>query len=164
MKKNLTPQQEKFINCYVNGQTATESVRQSYNVKGLNNLQIAQKANNLLNNDFVKAEIEKRKEKTSLLLNYTAEDSFKKIVEIQALAEEKKDITNILKAEEMKQKLAGINKDNTSLNLGIVGDFKEFYAAICAKKDYGNTKTEVSQSKTLDLSISPKTQDIDNKQ
>lgn len=163
MKKNLTPQQEKFIKNYVNGQTASESVKNSYNVKSLSNIQIAQKANSLLNNDFIKQEIEKRKEKQSLLLNYTAEDSFKKIVEIQTLAEEKKDITNILKAEEMKQKLAGINKDNTSLNFGIVGDFKEFYAAICAKKDYGSTKTENNQSKNAFMSISPKQEDIEIK-
>lgn len=156
MKKNLTPQQEKFIKCYTEGQTASEAVRNSYNVKSLTNQQIAMKANSLINNDFVKQEIEKRKEKQSLLLNYTAEDSFKKILEIQALAEEKKDITNILKAEEMKQKLAGINKEQANLNIGVVGDFKEFYAAICAKKDYGSTKTEKTESKTLDLSISPK--------
>lgn len=163
MKKNLTPQQEKFIKNYVNGQTASESVKNSYNVKGLTNIQIAQKANSLLNNDFVKQEIEKRKEKQSLLLNYTAEDSFKKIVEIQTLAEEKKDITNILKAEEMKQKLAGINKENTTLNFGVVGDFKEFYAAICAKKDYGSTKSTNTQSKSDVLDICPESQVIENK-
>lgn len=163
MKKNLTPQQEKFIKNYVNGQTASESVKNSYNVKGLSNIQIAQKANSLLNNDFVKQEIEKRKEKQNLLLNYTAEDSFKKIVEIQTLAEEKKDITNILKAEEMKQKLAGINKENTTLNFGVVGDFKEFYAAICAKKDYGSTKSINAQSKSEVLDICPESQVIENK-
>ena len=164
MKKNLTPQQENFIKNYVNGQTASESVKNSYNVKSLSNIQIAQKANSLLNNDFVKQEIEKRKEKQSLILNYTAEDSFKKIVEIQTLAEEKKDITNILKAEEMKQKLAGINKENTNLNFGIVGDFKEFYAAICAKKDYGSTKQEKTESKSDILAISLKREDVEIKQ
>lgn len=164
MKKNLTPQQENFIKCYVNGQTASESVKNSYNVKSMSNIQIAQKANSLLNNDFVKKEIEKRKEKTSVLLNYTQEESFNKIKALQELAEQKNDITNALKAEEMKQKLAGINKDNTSLNFGIVGDFKEFYAAICAKKDYGSTKTIKEQSKSDVLDICPESQIIGNKQ
>ena len=108
-------------------------------------------------------EIEEKKQKTSSFLNYTQEESFNKINALQALAEQKNDITNALKAEEMKQKLAGINKDNTSLNFGIVGDFKEFYAAICAKKDYGSTKSINNQSKSEVLDICPESQVIENK-
>lgn len=164
MKKNLTPQQNKFIDCYVSGQTATESYCQAYSTKGKNKKLIFYHASKLLDDENIKKEIEKRKDKTSSLLNYTAEESFKNIKEYQELAKQKGDITNALKAEEMKQKLAGINKDQANLNLGIVGDFKEFYAAICAKKDYGNTEKEKSLSKSGDLSISPKSEVIDNKQ
>ena len=163
MKKNLTPQQEKFIKNYVSGQNATEAYKSAYSVKGQDNRSISVKASQLLSKEIIIKEIEERKEKQSLLLNYTAEDSFKKIVEIQTLAEEKKDITNILKAEEMKQKLAGINRENATLNFGIVGDFKEFYAAICAKKDYGITKSINTQSKTVALSNCPESQVIENK-
>lgn len=153
MKKNLTEQQRTFCHEYNKGLSASAAYKKAYNTKGYSDKLISYHANKLLDNELIKQEIKERQERASSFLNYTVEDSFKKIVEIQALAEEKKDITNILKAEEMKQKLAGINKEQANLNIGIVGDFKEFYAAICAKKDYGNAKDE---SKTLDLSISPK--------
>lgn len=164
MKKNLTPQQEQFIKNYVSGQTASEAVKNSYDTKKQTSLQIAQKAQSLLNNEFIKAEIEKRRDKNSLFLNYTAEKSFNKIKEIQTLCLEKKDFTNALKAEEMAGKLAGLFKQESGNASGILGDFKEFYAAICAKKDYGTQENVLSQSKNVDLSISPKSEVVDIKQ
>ena len=163
MKKNLTPQQEKFIKCYVSGQNATEAYKNAYSVKGQDSKLISVKASQLLNKEIVIKEIEERKKKLSLSLNYTAEESANKIKEIQQKALEKGDMTNALKAEEMLQKITGINKDNNALNIGIVGDFKEFYAAICAKKDYGSTKSINTQSKTSDLSNCLESQVIENK-
>lgn len=163
MKKNLTPQQEKFIKNYVNGQSATESYKSAYSVKGQDNRVISVKASQLLSKEIIIKEIEERKKNISLSLNYTAEESANKIKEIQQKALEKGDMTNALKAEEMLQKITGINKDNTNINFGIVGDFKEFYAAICAKKDYGSTKTEKIESRNDVLAISPELQVIENK-
>lgn len=164
MKKNLTPQQEAFIKNYVSGQTASEAVKNSYDTKKQTSLQIAQKAQSLLNNEFIKQEIEKRREKNSLFLNYSSEKSFNKIKEIQTLCLEKKDFTNALKAEEMAGKLAGLFKQNDGAQVGILGDFKEFYAAICAKKDYGTQENALSQSKNVDLSSCPENQVIEIKQ
>lgn len=156
MKKNLTEQQRTFCHEYAEGQTATEAYKKAYSVQGKKGSLILYHANKLLSNEAVKQEIQALKEKKQASLNYTAEESARKIKEIQAKALEKGDMTNALKAEEMLQKITGINKDNATVNFGVVGDFKEFYAAICAKKDYGSTKTEKTESKTLDLSISPK--------
>lgn len=163
MKKNLTQQQKKFVEEYINGASASAAYKKAYNCQNKKPALIAYNANKLLNDEVIIKEIEEKKQKNSSFLNYTQEESFNKIKALQELAEQKNDITNALKAEEMKQKLAGINKDQTSVNFGIVGDFKEFYAAICAKKDYGSTKAEKTESKTLDLSNCPESQIIENK-
>lgn len=163
MKKNLTKQQKKFCEEYASGKSASQAYKSAYNCNNKKNGLVAYEANKLLSSELISKEIEEIKNKKASFLNYTQEESFNKINALQALAEQKNDITNALKAEEMKQKLAGINKDNTSLNFGIVGDFKEFYAAICAKKDYGSTKTESAQSKNAFMSISPKQEDIEIK-
>ena len=164
MKKNLTVQQDAFIKNYASGLSAVEAYKKSYNVKDKNYNTIASLANNLLKKDFIKIEIEKIKEKNTSFLNYSSEQSFNKIKEIQALCLEKKDFTNALKAEEMACKLAGLFKQESGILSGAVGEFKEFYAAICAKKDYGNAKSNESLSKNDVLAISPKLQDIEIKQ
>lgn len=140
MKKNLTVQQKTFCKEYANGLSATQAYKKAYNCKDKKDALVAYHANKLLNNELVKQEIQEIKEKTSSFLNYTSEQSFNKIKEIQALCLEKKDFTNALKAEEMACKLAGLYKQETGILSGAVGEFKEFYAAICAKKDYGNEK------------------------
>ena len=164
MKKNLTVQQKQFAQAYANGLSATQAYKKAYNCQNKKDALVAYHANKLLNDELVKQEIQEIKEKTSSFLNYTSEQSFNKIKEIQALCLEKKDFTNALKAEEMACKLAGLYKQETGILSGAVGEFKEFYAAICAKKDYGNEKNDKMESKTLDLSISPKHQDIEIKQ
>ena len=161
-KNNLTEQQEKFCKEYANGKTAVEAYKASYKASASYNV-INYQACKLLKNEKIESRIKEIKEKKTLSLNYTAEESACKIKEIQKKALEKGDMTNALKAEEMLQKITGINKDNNALQFGIVGDFKEFYAAICAKKDYGSTKTENNQSKNAFMSISPKKEDIENK-
>lgn len=163
MKKNLTEQQWTFCQAYAEGQTASEAYKKAYSVKGKQGSLILYHANKLLNDEVIQKEIQEIKEKKQASLNYTAEESANKIKEIQKKALEKGDMTNALKAEEMLQKITGINKDNATVNFGVVGDFKEFYAAICAKKDYGSTKTEKTESKTLDLSNCPKSQIIESK-
>lgn len=142
MKKTLSENQTKFVEEYAKGKSATEAYKASYNCKGKNNKIISYYANKLLDNSLIVEEIGKRKQKNSSFLNYTTEQSYNKIKEIQALAINKGDLTNALKAEEMAGKLAGLFKQNDGAQVGILGDFKEFYAAICAKKDYGNAKRE----------------------
>lgn len=162
MKKNLTPQQEKFCKEYAEGKSAVEAYKASYKASAKYNT-INYQACKLLKNEWIISRIKEIKEKKSLSLNYTAEESARKIKEIQQKALEKGDMTNALKAEEMLQKITGINKDNNALQIGIVGDFKEFYAAICAKKDYGSTKSINTQSKSEVLDICPESQMIENK-
>lgn len=163
MRKNLTEQQKKFCKEYVSGKSASQAYAIAYSVKGKTKQLVAYNANKILDKEEIKQEIEEIKKKNSSFLNYTAEESACKIKQIQELAIIKGDMTNALKAEEMLQKITGINKDNNALQIGIVGDFKEFYAAICAKKDYGSTKSINTKSKTVDLSNCPKTQEIENK-
>lgn len=156
MKKNLTVQQKQFAQAYADGLSATKAYKKAYNCKDKKDALIAYHANKLLNNELIKQEIQEKQEKTASFLNYDSEQSFNKIKEIQALCLEKKDFTNALKAEEMACKLAGLFKQDSGILAGAVGDFKEFYAAICAKKDYGNAKEGKTQSKNEYLSISPK--------
>lgn len=162
--KNLTTQQDRFCKEYASGKSAVESYKQAYNCQSKNYNTIAALSNQLLKKDFIKVEIEKRREKNTSFLNYTAEKSFNKIKEIQEKAIEKGDLTNALKAEEMAGKLAGLFKQNTEIQGGILGDFKEFYAALCMKKDYGNEKSALIQSKTDDLSNCPNGKTIEIKQ
>jgi phage terminase small subunit len=162
MKKNLTEQQEKFCKEYADGKSAVEAYKASYKASAKYNT-INYQACKLLKNELIISRIKELKEKKSLSLNYTAEESASKIKQIQELAISKGDMTNALKAEEMLQKITGINKDNNALQIGIVGDFKEFYAAICAKKDYGSTKSINTQSKSEVSEICPESQIIENK-
>lgn len=163
MKKTLTENQIKFVEEYAKGKSALQSYKASYNTKGQNDKILSYKANKLLENENIIKEIEDKREKKSSFLNYKTEDSFNKIKEIQQKALEKGDLTNALKAEEMVGKLAGLFKQNDGAQVGILGDFKEFYAAICAKKDYGNAKELKTESKIDVLAISPKSQEVENK-
>lgn len=146
-KKNLTPQQLKFCENYVKGLSAIESYKNAYSSKGVNLKSLSYNANKLLNDELIIKEIEKRKEKNLSFLNYSAEKSFNKIKEIQEKALEKNDLTNALKAEEMIAKLTGINQEKAGNGGEILNGFKEFYAAICLKKDYGTRENEKSLSK-----------------
>ena len=162
MKKTLTEKQREFVKLYAEGKSATQAYKQAYNCKDKKDPLVAYHANKLLRDELVIKEIEEKRIKSSSFLNYKTEDSFNKIKEIQEKALEKGDLTNALKAEEMAGKLAGLFKQNDGQTIGILGDFKEFYAAICAKKDYGNAKKEekgqelpkneisVDSSKTID--------------
>lgn len=147
-KKNLTPQQLKFCENYARGLSAIESYKSAYSSKGVNLKSLSYNANKLLNDDLIIKEIEKRKEKNLSFLNYSVEKSFNKIKEIQEKALEKNDLTNALKAEEMIAKLTGINQEKAGNGGEILNGFKEFYAAICLKKDYGSRENEKSLSKT----------------
>ena len=138
MKKNLTAQQKKFILEYNNGKSAVASYRSAYNCNNKSSSLVSYEANKLLNNELILKEISLQKEKQTAFLNYTAENSFNKINEIQEKALEKNDLTNALKAEEMKCKLAGLFKEKEAVTVGAVGDFRAFYASICQKKDYGS--------------------------
>lgn len=164
MKKTLTKQQREFTKLYAEGLSASKAYKQAYNTEGQTEKNIAYKASKLLSKEEIKKEIQEKENKNSSFLNYTAEKSFNKIKEIQTLCLEKKDFTNALKAEEMAGKLAGLFKQNDGAQVGILGDFKEFYAAICAKKDYGTQENTLSQSKNVDLSSCPENQVIETKQ
>lgn len=152
-KKNLTPQQLKFCENYARGLSATESYKIAYSSKNQTPKNIGIKASALVNKEEIKKEIEKRKEKNLSFLNYSAEKSFNKIKEIQEKALEKNDLTNALKAEEMIAKLTGINQEKSGNGGELLNGFKEFYAAICMKKDYGTKEEEKSLS---NIEVSPK--------
>ena len=161
MKKNLTEKQQAFIKDYAGGMSAPQAFKNNYSCS--NNEEAKYKAEKLLANPLISKEIEKIQEKKRKSINYSSSDSFSKLLEIQEKALQKGDLTNALKAEEMKGKLMGFFKNSDNVTVGAVGDFKEFYAQICAKKDYGNAGEEKSQSKSDVLAISPKTQEIENK-
>lgn len=163
-KKNLTPQQLKFCENYAKGLSAVESYKKAYSSKNVNLKSISFNASKLLNDELIVKEIEKRKEKNLSFLNYSAEKSFNKIKEIQEKALEKNDLTNALKAEEMIAKLTGINQEKAGNGGEILNGFKEFYAAICLKKDYGTRENEKSLSKIDVLPKLTEEKDIEIKQ
>lgn len=175
----LTDKQQQFCEAYTHGATITQAYITAYKPKKQSYQVSASLASRLFRNEKIQAFISSLQEKRKEKINYTAEDSFLKLKEIQALAMAKKDakgkpspdLSNALKAEELIQKLYGLAKEKTDITFKTDAGFGAFYAAICQKKDYGAPvleaeaeEKEKTLSKTDVLAICQDSQVSENKQ
>lgn len=174
----LTDKQQQFCEAYTHGATVTQAYIQAYNPTNKKYSSVQVMASQVFKNPKIQAYISSLQEKRKEKINYSAEDSFLKLKEIQALAmnktnakgESTPDLSNALKAEELIQKLFGLAKDKTDITFKADAGFSAFYAAICQKKDYGSGVLEAEPveniknlSKNDDLAICQESQVIENK-
>ena len=129
----LTPKQEKLCQCIIKGMSQTDAYRESFDTLKMKEETIWSNASRLIKNSKVIARIEELKKNIEKELVYSALESFSKLKEIQELALAngvKPDLTNALKAEELKGKLAGLyvekkditaNIDTTPFKIEVIG-------------------------------------------
>ena len=129
----LTPKQEKFCQCIIKGMNQSDAYREAYNTKNTKDETLWSNASRLMNDSKVVARLDELKKNIEKELVYSAIESFSKLKEIQELALAngvKPDLTNALKAEELKGKLAGLyvekkditaNIDTTPFKIEVIG-------------------------------------------
>lgn len=118
----LTPKQEKFCQCIIKGMNQSDAYRKAYNTKNTKDETLWSNASRLMNDSKVAARIEELKKNIEKELVYSALESFSKLKEIQELAlgnKLKPDLTNALKAEELKGKLAGLYVEKKDITANI---------------------------------------------
>lgn len=109
----LTEQKKRFVRYYIaNGGNATQAAKKAgYSKKTANS-----QGQRLLKDVDIKNLLEKQRQKNAEKFEYTLEESFNNLLEAQKLALQRKnplgsanpDLTNYLKAEELKGKLCGL--------------------------------------------------------
>lgn len=124
----LTAKQEKFCQNIAKGMNQSEAYRNAFNISKAKQESVHTLASRLLKKVEVKSRLSELKQQTTEGIKYTVEDSFRKLSEIQALALARKrkfgiadpDLTNAIKAEELKGKLKGlyVNKTESDVTLG----------------------------------------------
>lgn len=129
----LTPKQEKFCQGVAKGLTYSDAYREAYNAKKMKTETINNSAFKLLKNGEITARVEELKEKTTSDIKYTIEDSFNNLRKAQELALSRKnplgeanpDLTNFIKAEELKGKLKGLYVEKKEITDGLdISPFK----------------------------------------
>jgi phage terminase small subunit len=139
-KKKLTLKQEKFCQEYIaNGGNGTGAYRVAYDCRKMKEETVNNNAYKLLKNNEITTRLQELQKPLIEKFNYTIEDSFRKLIEIQniALNSERPDLTNAIKSEELKGKLLGLYTDkveninpttvinNTSISLDKLKEFKD---------------------------------------
>ena len=118
----LTPKQERFCQCIVKGMSQTDAYKEAFDTLKMKEETIWSNASRLIKNSKVIARVEELKKGIEKELVYSALESFNKLKEIQELALAngvKPDLTNALKAEELKGKLAGLYVDKKDITANI---------------------------------------------
>lgn len=118
----LTPKQERFCQCIVKGMSQTDAYKEAFDTLKMKEETIWSNASRLIKNSKVIARVEELKKGIEKELVYSALESFNKLKEIQELAlvnQLKPDLTNALKAEELKGKLAGLYVEKKDITANI---------------------------------------------
>lgn len=123
----LTAKQEKFCQNIAKGMNQSEAYRNAFNISKAKQESVHTLASRLLKKVEVKSRLSELKQQTTEGIKYTVEDSFRKLSEIQALALARKrkfgiadpDLTNAIKAEELKGKLKGLYVEKREISGGL---------------------------------------------
>ena len=118
----LTPKQEKFCQCIVKGMSQTDAYKEAFEIKTAKPESVYTMASRLLRDVKIESRLEELKKGIEKELVYSALESFNKLKEIQELAlgnQLKPDLTNALKAEELKGKLAGLYVEKKDITANI---------------------------------------------
>lgn len=132
-EKKLTPKQQKFVDEICKGVNPSQAYINAYKPTTKNKNTISKQANRLLNSPYIRPIIAENKKQIQEKINYTVEESFKKILEIQQKAFEYKsevvtkdgavvvvcnpDLKTALKAEELKGKLLGFYAEKSRVEI-----------------------------------------------
>lgn len=132
-ENNLTPKQQKFVNEICKGVNPSQAYINAYKPTTKNKNTISRQANKLLNSPYIRPIIAENKKQIQEKINYSVEESFNKILEIQKQALEYKhevvnkdgvvvlvyspDLKTALKAEELKGKLLGYYTEKNKLEI-----------------------------------------------
>lgn len=130
---SLTPKQENFAQEVVRGRNLSDAYRASYNCKNTADKTINENASRLMADSKVSARVDELRQKVENKviqeLVYTAKESFDKLCQLQdlALTQEKPEINNAIKSEELKGRLAKLYEEqNKTTILGIEKALVEF--------------------------------------
>lgn len=123
----LTAKQEKFCQGVAKGLNYSDAYREAYNAGKMKPETVNRTAAELMGNRKITARIDELRAETTEEIKYTVEDSFRKLSEIQALALARKrkfgiadpDLTNAIKAEELKGKLKGLYVEKREISGGL---------------------------------------------
>lgn len=140
----LTPKQEKFCQQVALGKCYSEAYAEAYNTKNVAPKSINELASRLAKKVEIRSRIEELKKKTEETINYTREDSFRKLRSFQEMAlmrvnvngDSIPDLNNAIKAEALILKLFGLETENKNLNIKGSDAFERFYNSLCESKDY----------------------------
>ncbi len=132
-EKKLTPKQQKFVDEICKGVNPSQAYINAYGKKKAGKNTIAVEAQKLLKNPNISLILDHNKKITQEKINYSVEDSFRKILEIQQKAFEYKsevvtkdgdvvvvcnpDLKTALKAEELKGKLLGFYAEKSRIEI-----------------------------------------------
>jgi phage terminase small subunit len=119
MTQRLTLKREKFCQEFVNNtENATQAYKKAYNCANMQETTITNNAYKLLKNNDIITMLDELKGQLQKKFEYTAEQSFKKLEMIQdiALSAEYKNLNAYLKAEDLIQKLGGLQKQKVDVN------------------------------------------------
>lgn len=145
---NLTPKQEKFCQQVALGDCYSDAYRAAYKTDGMSDRVVHNKASLLAQKGDLRVRIEELKEKAVETINYTREDSYKKLRSFQEMALKRvmangdniPDLNNAIKAEALILKLFGLETENKNLNIKGSEAFERFYNSLCESKDYTKQK------------------------
>lgn len=126
-RRMLTAKQEKFCRGVAKGLNYSDAYREAYNAGKMKPESVNRLATELMKNIKIASRVEELKQKAAEGIKYTVEDSFRKLSEIQALALARKrkfgiadpDLTNAIKAEELKGKLKGLYVEKREISGGL---------------------------------------------
>ena len=129
----LTPKQEKFCQGVAKGLTYSDAYREAYNASKMKPESVNRLATKLMKDIKITSRVAELKEKTIGDIKHTIEDSFNNLRKAQELAMSRKnslgeanpDLTNFIKAEELKGKLKGLYVEKKEISGGLdISPFK----------------------------------------
>lgn len=128
MVVKLTIKQENFCQEYLLNGNATQAYKNAYNCSKMKDTTINNNSYMLLQNSEIIARLKELQQPLQEKFSYTVEDSFKNFLKVQELALQKQkfdsngemindpDLTNYIKAEELKGKLLGLYKEQIDIS------------------------------------------------
>ena len=81
-KKPLTVKQEHFVRCVIEGMTYADSYRTAYDAKNMSDEAIYVNASKLMSSANIALRVDELKQKLAEKVLYTAEESFKNLIEL----------------------------------------------------------------------------------
>lgn len=115
----LTPKQKKFCQYIASGLNATQAALKA----GYSKRSAKQIANENLTKPYLQKVVEENAEKNQQKFEYTREQHFKELTELEELARKQRNIPAAIKAAELKGKLCGLYIERQEIKAQVVSGF-----------------------------------------